>query len=148
VGEETAVALARKFKNLNSIKNLSLENLENVPDVGPIVAKSIYEWFQKAYNIRIIEKFKKSGVNVIEGKMIKGSTRLSDKTFVLTGGLESISREEAKDRVRELGGDISSSVSKETSYVVTGIEPGSKLEKAKKLGVKIITEKEFLGLLE
>ncbi|MDO8496006.1 MAG: NAD-dependent DNA ligase LigA [bacterium] len=148
VGEETAVALARKFKNLDSIKNVSLENLENVPDIGPVVAQSIYEWFQKSYNLRIIDKFKKAGVHVLDEKIIKGSTKLDGKTFVLTGGLESMSREEAKDRVRELGGDISSAVSKETDYIVAGIEPGSKYDKAKKLGVKILTEKEFLELLK
>ncbi len=147
VGEETAVALARKFKNLDSIKNVSLENLKSVPDIGPIVAKSAYEWFQKSYNLRLIDKFKKAGVDILDEKIRKGSAKLEGKTFVLTGGLESMGRDEAKDRVRNLGGDISSSVSKETDYVVAGIEPGSKYDKAKKLGVKILTEKEFSDLL-
>ena len=147
VGEETAFVLARRFKELNNLPRASLGELENVPDVGPIVAKSIYEWFQKPYNLKLIDKFKKAGVHVIEERATKGSTKLAGKIFVLTGGLESMTRDEAKDKVRELGGDISSSVSKETDYVVAGSEPGSKFDKAKKLGIKIINEEEFMGLL-
>ncbi len=147
VGEETAFALARKYKNINKIVDLTLDNLQNTPDVGPIVAKSIYEWFQKSYNKKLIDKFKKAGVKVMEEKITKNSSRLADKSFVLTGTMEAISREEAKDKIREMGGDVSSSVSKETDYVVVGLEPGSKYEKAKKLGIKILSEEEFLKML-
>lgn len=148
VGEETAFALARKFKNFNSIQRLSLENLESVSDIGPIVARSIYEWFKKPYNLRLIDKFKKVGINILNEQTRKGYAKLDGKIFVLTGGLESMTREEAKDRIREFGGDISSSISKETDYAVAGIEPGSKYNKAKKLGITILTEKEFLKLFE
>lgn len=148
VGEETALALARKFNNFNSLQRLSLENLKSVSDIGPIVARSIYEWFKKPYNLRLVDKFKKAGINILDEQTRKGPAKLDGKTFVLTGGLESMTREEAKDRIREFGGDISSSVSKETDYAVAGIEPGSKYNKAKKLGITILTEKEFLKLFE
>lgn len=161
VGEETAFVLAKQVQNklkikseklkikelIYFIKNTGLEELQNIQDVGPIVAHSIYNWYQRPYNIKLLERFEKVGIELKVEKMTQESTRLAGKTFVLTGGLESMSREEAKDKVRGLGGDISSLVSKETGYVVAGIEPGSKYDKAKKLGVKILTEKEFLKLL-
>ena len=147
VGEETAFALARKLKKLDKITKATLEELQNISDIGPIVAESIFEWFQKSYNLKLIDKFKKAGIHILEERATKESTKLEGKTFVLTGGLESMTREEAKNRVRELGGDISSSVSKETDYVVAGSEPGSKLIKGQKLDVKIITEKEFMKFL-
>ncbi len=148
VGEETAFTLAKKFKKLDNIKNASLEELTSAPDIGPIVAESIYGWFQKKYNQNLINKFKKAGINVLEEKTSAKSEKLAGKTFVLTGTLQTIGRDEAKDRIRELGGDVSSSVSKETDYVVAGTEPGSKYDRAKKLGVKIIEEKEFLNMLK
>ena len=158
VGEETAFVLARKFsikggpasgwKKLEKIREASLDDLQNISDVGPIVAGSIYEWFQKPYNQKLIDKFKKAGVHIAEEKVTKNSTKLSSRSFVITGSLGSMSREEAKDRVRELGGDISSSVSKNTDYVVAGSEPGSKFDRAKKLGVSIIGEEEFLKIIK
>lgn len=147
VGEETAFAVARRFKKIDNIQKASLEELQNIPDVGPVVAESIYDWFEKSYNLKLIDKFKKAGINIPEEKAAKGSVKLKDKVFVLTGGLESMTREEAKDRVRELGGDISSSVSKDTDYVVAGSEAGSKYDKAKKLGVRVIDEREFLRII-
>ena len=148
VGEETAFTLAKKFKKLDNIKKASLEELKSVPDIGPVVAESIYNWFQRKYNQNLISKFKKAGIKVSEEKVSANSEKLAGKTFVLTGTLESLGRDEAKDRIRELGGDISSSVSKETDYVVAGTEPGSKYDTAKKLGVKIIDEKELLKMLQ
>lgn len=148
VGEETAFILARRFKNLNNIQGVPLNNLQNIPDIGPVVAKSIYEWFKKSYNQKLIEKFKKAGVQVLEEKINNESTRLAGQTFVLTGTFESMTREKAKDRIRDFGGDVSSSVSKETDYVVIGLEPGSKSDRAKKLGVRIISEKEFLKVIK
>ena len=148
VGEETAFTLAKKFKKLGNIKNAPLEELRSVPDIGPIVAESIYNWFQRKYNQNLINKFKKAGINVLEEKVSTKSEKLAGKTFVLTGTLESLGRDEAKDRIRELGGDISSSVSKDTDYVVAGTEPGSKYNTAQKLGIKIIDEKELLKMLQ
>ena len=147
VGEETAVVLAKRFKTLNKIKEASLEELQGIEDVGPIVAQSIFDWFQKSYHKKLLQKLDKAGVKA-ESEKGTGPNKLAGKTFVLTGTLESIGRDEAKDKIRDLGGDVSSSVSKETDYVVAGAEPGSKYERAKKLGVKILDEKEFLKMLE
>jgi DNA ligase (NAD+) len=145
VGEETAQDLAEYFGSIEKLKRASLEELQKVKDIGPVVAKSIYDFFREKRNLNFIEKLKKVGVKIVEEKPKKQT--LKGLTFVFTGGLESMSREEAKKRVRELGGNVSESVSKRVNYVVVGKEPGSKLEKAKKLGIKTISEKEFLGLL-
>lgn len=148
VGEETAFVLAKKFRKIEKLESSSPDELAEINDIGPVVAKSIYEWFQRPYNRKLIEKFKKAGVDILEERSNKNAKKLQGKSFVLTGSLESMSRDEAKDRIRDLGGDVSSSVSQETGYVVAGSEPGSKFDKAQKLGVKIIDEKEFLRLIQ
>lgn len=148
VGEETAFLLAKRFQKLDNLKEAALEELQKIPDIGPVVAESIYKWFQKPYNKKLLGKFHGVGLHIIEEKTTKKSTKLVGKIFVLTGTLESLGREEAKDKIRDLGGDVSSSVSKETDYVIAGAEPGSKYDRAKKLGVKILDEKEFLKMLE
>jgi DNA ligase (NAD+) len=127
---------------------LSLEELQKIPDIGPKVATSIYDWFHEKRNANLLARLEKAGV-VVEAMPARSaaSARLSGKTFVITGSLESMDRETAKERIREQGGDASESVSKKTSYLVAGAEPGSKYEKAQKLGVSIINEKEFLKLL-
>lgn len=147
VGEELAVVLAKRFKTLEKIKEASFDELQNIEDVGPVKAKSIYDWFQKPYHKKLLQKLERAGVKAVSEKVM-GSNKLAGKSFVLTGTLESMGRDEAKDKIRDLGGDISSSVSKETDYAVAGLEPGSKYDKAKKLGIKIITEKEFLAMLK
>jgi len=154
IGEETALLLAKQYP-VSSIKELikkfqklTIEDLQNIRDIGPKVAQSIYNWFREKRNIKFLEKLGKSGIiiEVLKFK-IPRVQKLKNKTFVLTGSLESMSRNEAKEKIRELGGDVSESVSKKTDYVVAGAEPGSKHEKAIKLGVKILNEKEFLNLL-
>lgn len=147
VGEETGFVLAKKFKSLKNIEEVGLEELQNVSDIGPVIAQSIYNWFQKPYNKNILSKFKKAGVNMVEEKLTKKSTKLVGKTFVLTGTLESLGQNEAQDKIRELGGNVSSSISKNTDYVVAGSKPGSKYDQAERLKVKIIDEKEFLELI-
>jgi DNA ligase (NAD+) len=147
VGEETAIDLANKFGSLEKLEKVSLEKLENVADIGPVVAKSIYEFFQDKKNLEYIAKLEKAGIETEKPK-IKKSQKLANKKMVITGSLESISREEAKEKIRLAGGDWVSSVSKNTDYVVVGEEPGSKYDQAKKLGVKIIDEKEFSELLK
>lgn len=147
VGEETAILLAKKFYKLKKVEEATLEELQSIPDIGPVVAESIYNWFQKPFNKKLLKKFHKAGLHVVEEKPTAGLTKLAEKSFVLTGTMESMSRHQAKDRIRELGGDVSSSVSKVTDYVVVGAEPGSKYNKAKKLGVKVIDEKEFLEII-
>ena len=147
VGEETAIDLAEHFGSLQKLVSASAKNLMHIPNLGPVAAKSINKWFKNPENRKFVEKFLEVGVRIKSHRpKIKGG-KLRGLTFVLTGGLGSVTRDEAKARVRELGGDVSESVSKKTDYVVVGTGPGSKLERAKKLGAKIIDEKELLRLL-
>ncbi|MDO8664513.1 MAG: NAD-dependent DNA ligase LigA [Candidatus Liptonbacteria bacterium] len=162
VGEETSQLLSEqaiekleirnsKFEIPDILKyfeNLSIAELQNIRDIGPKVAESIHGWFKESRNIRLLEKLDATGISIEAVKKHVGSARLKGKTFVITGSLESMPRDEAKEKIRELGGDISESVSKKTSYVVVGSEPGSKYEKAKELGVKTISEKEFMGFIK
>ena len=151
VGEETAIDLANQFGDIEKLKRASLEDLLKIKDIGEIVAKSIYNWFRDKRNLALLERLAKAGVRIINPSLQLASRRLKklrDKTFVFTGELESMTRDEAKEKIRELGGDVSSSVSKKTDFVVVGKEPGSKYEKAKKLGVKIINEREFLKMIK
>jgi DNA ligase (NAD+) len=147
VGEETAIDLAKHFGSIKKIKEAELENFESILDIGPVVSKSIYEWFHDRENVKFLEKLQKN-IKIVAPEHRKGDQKLQEKTFVLTGSLESMSRDEAKAKIRELGGDTAESVSSKTSYVVVGSEPGSKAEKAKQLGVVILEEKEFLNLIK
>ena len=159
VGEETGRLLANALLDANSKINspadilraglkLTEEKLFKVPDIGPAVSQSILEYFKARRHQELLKKFDKFGVEIAKSHARPaGGLKLKALTFVLTGSLESLSREKAKEKIRALGGDVNESVSKNTSYVVAGTEPGSKLEKAKKLGVKILDEKEFLKML-
>lgn len=146
VGEKTARDLARKFGNFIKIESLSLEELQNTVDIGPIVAKSIFEWFRDKHNAVFLQKLKEKGIIILGEK--KQDTKFKNLSFVLTGTLESMSREEAKERIESLGGEVLSSVSKNLEYLVVGDNPGSKYDKAKQLGVKILYEKEFLKMIQ
>jgi DNA ligase (NAD+) len=147
VGEKTAQDLADHFQSLEKLKNATIPQLRMVSDVGMVVALSIYKFFRDKKNLEFIDKLMQVGVKIVEEKKPKIQP-LKGLVFVFTGSLESMTREEAKRKVRELGGEVTESVSKRVNYVVVGKEPGSKYEKAKKLGVKTITEKEFLELLK
>ncbi len=149
VGEQTAEDLAKQFQNLDSLKTASLEQLSQIENIGPVVAKSVYEYFQAKDNLKFIDKLFKNGVVVKNQELgIKNQGKLAGKTFIITGSLETLSRDEAKNKIRALGGKITESVSKQTSYVVVGNEPGSKYQKAMKLGVEILDEKKFLELIK
>jgi len=147
VGEKTAEDLAKYFNSLEKLKNATLPQLQKVPNIGLITAQSIYRFFREKRNLDLIEKLLRVGVKIIEEKKPTKQS-LKGMVFVFTGGLDSMTREEAKRKVRELGGEVTESVSKRVNYVVVGKDPGSKLQKAQKLGVKTITEKEFLELLK
>lgn len=147
VGEETALDLAHYFGTLEKLTGASQEKLLAIPNIGGIVAKSIYEWFGQKQHLEFLAKLKFAGVRVKPLAVMRKRQTLKDKTFVLTGTLETMSRDGAKRRIREQGGDISESVSKKTDFCVVGADPGSKVEKAKELGVSIIGEKDFLRLL-
>ncbi|MEK7192502.1 MAG: NAD-dependent DNA ligase LigA [Patescibacteria group bacterium] len=146
-GEASKIQSSKILGLLNFFTNISITELQEIQDIGPAVARSIYDYFQDKRHREFMKKLDMAGVVIESQKSKIKSQKLGGFSFVLTGTLESMSRDEAKERIRELGGDISESVSKKTSYVVAGAEPGSKLEKAKKLGVKILEEKEFLKLL-
>ncbi|HUT96264.1 MAG TPA: NAD-dependent DNA ligase LigA [Candidatus Paceibacterota bacterium] len=147
VGEETAIDLARHYNGLGKIKDSSLEELQRIQDIGPKVAESIYNWFKEKRSLEFLHKLEKADITVVGSKLKIKSQKLKNKTFVLTGELEAMTRDEAKEKIRALGGDVSGSVSKNTDFVVIGSEPGSKYTRAEKLGVKIISEKEFLKLI-
>jgi DNA ligase (NAD+) len=146
VGEETAVDLANYFGSIERLKKASFDQINSIPDIGDVVAKSIYDFFRNKENLKLIDGLLKVGVKIIKPEKIE--TKLKGLTFVFTGALKTMTRDEAKEKVRLLGGEVSSSVSKETDYVVAGESPGSKFEKAKKLGVKIISEEEFLKMIK
>jgi len=145
VGEQTAIDLAEHFGSIEKLKKASLSELEKIRDIGPVVAQSIYKYFRESKNLEFLKELLKY-VRIIEKKK-KKKTKISGKTFIFTGSLENLTREEAKNKVRELGGKVVSSVSKKIDFVVVGKNPGSKFQKAKKLGLKIITETQFLNLL-
>ena len=146
VGEETAQDLAEYFGSFEKLEKANLEELQKIMDVGPVVAKSIYDFFQEKRNLKFVERFKKVGVEILEEKKPKYQP-LKGKIFVLTGILETMAREEAKEKIRQLGGEISESVSKKTDFVIVGKEPGSKFQIAKNLGIETLNEKEFLALI-
>lgn len=146
IGEEMALDLAGALKSIEKFKNITKEELEQTEGVGPKVAESAYNYFHDKNNLELIGKLFKAGVK-IKSEEIK-SKKLEGLSFIFTGTLSSMSRNRAKEAVRNLGADIHSSVSKNTSYVVAGENPGSKYEKAKESGVKVIDEKGFLDLIK
>ncbi|PIU42167.1 MAG: DNA ligase (NAD(+)) LigA [Candidatus Omnitrophica bacterium CG07_land_8_20_14_0_80_42_15] len=147
VGVRAARILAENFSSVDTIAEKTAEELQLVPEIGPVMAKSIYNFFRKKENLKVIDKLKDAGVKTAERQKIKKETKFSGKIFVFTGTLSKFSREEAQGIVISLGGEASSSVSKNTDFVVSGQDAGSKLEKAKKLGVKIIDEEEFAKMI-
>ncbi|MFJ5445216.1 NAD-dependent DNA ligase LigA [Methylobacillus methanolivorans] len=148
VGEATAKDLARYFGKLEALQAASAEALQQVPDVGPVVARSIAEFFAEPHNREVISKLVEAGIRWPESEGQPASSgQLEGKTFVLTGTLPTMSRDDAKERIEAAGGKVSGSVSKKTSYVVAGSEAGSKLTKAQELGLTILDEAGLLSLL-
>jgi DNA ligase (NAD+) len=146
VGEETAEDVEKHFKTLEKVQIATVEDFVKINGVGDVVAQSIVDFFkEKDHKILVEELLKYVTIKKVES--ISGS-RLSGKTFVLTGTLETMSRDEAKVKIKNLGGDVTSSVSVKTSYVVAGNDPGSKYEAAIKLGVKVLDEEGFLKLTQ
>ncbi len=159
IGSETALLLVDNFVNnykggkrgcifkikdvVNYFASVDLKDLQDLQDIGSVVAQSIVDWFGNDKNILVLKKLEKNGVGIKWRKQRDEIEKLKGLTFVLTGGLSSLTRQEARDKIRQLGGNTTYSVSKETDYVLIGKDPGSKYRKAKKLGVNIITEEEF-----
>jgi DNA ligase (NAD+) len=146
VGEETARDLATNFRTLDRLTKAEIEEINNIENIGPAVSQSVYNYFRNKSNLSFIEKLLKNGV-IIEKVDKKEKGKLDGLIFVLTGTLSQMSRELAKEKIISLGGKVASSVSKNTSYLVAGDEVGSKLTEAKKLGIKILNEKNFLEMI-
>ena len=144
VGAKTAKIIATKFETMDNLENATLEDLVNIPDIGEIIAKSIINYFENQNNKGIVEELKDLGLNMkYLGPKVEENETFQGKTFVLTGSLELFTRDEAEEIIENLGGKTSSSVSKKTSAVIVGANPGSKYTKAQELGIEIWTEEEF-----
>jgi DNA ligase (NAD+) len=147
VGERTGQLLAEQFSSLQEFAEATEERLIAVPEVGPKVSSSIVEFFSEAANRQLVKKLEKAGVRPTAEKRLVKSDKLAGKSFVFTGGLANRSREEAGEIVKQHGGQVVNSVSKKTSYVVVGSDPGSKYDKAKELGAPILDEAGFEKLI-
>lgn len=146
IGEETSITFSQYFGSISRLKKASKETLESLSDIGEEVSKSLYTWFRDKNNLKMVEDLLRVGVKILPPK--KFAKKLAGKTFVLTGVLDFITRVEAHKRIRLLGGHPSLSVSSKTDYLVLGANPSSKLDKAKKLGIKIMGEKAFLEMIK
>jgi DNA ligase (NAD+) len=147
VGERTAQFLAEHFGSMDALESASVEELQNVNEVGPRIAESIVEFFSIAANRKLVDRLREAGLT-LRGQKKERGTKLAGKTFVLTGTLPTLTRDEAKKLIEDAGGKVTGSVSKKTDYVVAGADAGSKLDKAKELGVAVIDEEEMQKLLE
>ena len=149
IGIKASKILAKKFKSIDNLANASFEELSNIEDIGPIMAKSITDFFESDQTKDLIEKLKLSGVNTnLLNAEEKQDERFNGKTFVLTGSLDTFTREEAEKIIEDYGGKVSNSVSKKTSYLIAGEDAGSKLTKAQSLGTEIISEEDFKEMIK
>jgi DNA ligase (NAD+) len=148
VGEQTAQDVASHFKILEKVISSTQEEINSIENIGPVVSKSLHDFFVEPPNLALVEKLLTNGVIIEEVKSLPSAkAKFAGQTFVLTGTLKTMSRDEVKKKIISLGGKVSSSVSTKTSYVIVGAEPGNKYDEAKKLEVKILTEQEFLAQL-
>ncbi|NOR16830.1 NAD-dependent DNA ligase LigA [candidate division WOR-3 bacterium] len=148
IGINASNLLLNEFKSIDQIINAKIEDLSKIDGIGEIVGQSIINYFKNKKNLELIKKLKKFGIRFKSKKQVSKKVFLKGKTFVFTGELDSMTRQEAQSKIRKLGGHPSSSVSKKTDFVVAGRDPGSKYKKAKKLGVKTISEQEFLNMIK
>ena len=150
VGEKVAGTLARYLRTMNAILDAPLEALQTAPEIGPVVAASVRSFADEPHNRALIEKLAAAGVNMASQQpepSVVGPGPLAGKTFVLTGTLQTMTREQGEEAIERLGGKVSGSVSKKTTGLVVGADAGSKLDKAKSLGVPLLTEDEFRALI-
>jgi DNA ligase (NAD+) len=150
VGESTAKELARHFGQLDRLMTTNREQLQQVSDIGPVVAQSIADFFAEQHNREVIEQLRSCGVRWEESSEVVTpvSSSIHGKTFVLTGTLPNMAREQAKEKIEHLGGKVTSSVSSKTDYVVVGVDPGSKYDKAVELDITILDEAGLVKLLQ
>ena len=144
---KAAKVLAATFGSLDALMQADMEALTAVPDVGQTTAENILQWFASGQSRDLIEKLRAAGVN-FESHSAVTDTRFAGKTFVLTGALQLFTRDEATEKIESFGGKAASSVSKKTSYVVAGENAGSKLKKANELGIPVLSEQDFLEMLQ
>lgn len=147
VGSHVASVLAKHYPSMENLKKASYDDLMMTKEVGPRIAESVVAFFKQNRNLRVLDKLKQAGVRMKEARKAEVPQRLAGLTFVLTGTLAGFTREQAKEAIGGLGGEVSSSVSRKTDYVVAGENPGSKYDKARELGVKILDEEEFVRLI-
>jgi DNA ligase (NAD+) len=153
VGERTARILADNFDSIDELMEASEVRLAQIPDIGPVVAAAIAEWFREPKNSELIERLKRAGVNTERKTKTKKVTavaierKFEGKQFVLTGKLSRFTRDEAKQMIEDRGGRVTGSVTKKTDYVVVGEDPGSKLDRAKELGISVLDEKGLVEML-
>ena len=149
VGSHTAEVLSKEFPTLDSLMNASYEEIEKIREIGPKIAESIVSFFRQEQNLKVIEKLRKAGVNFgSELKKVAEKEGFTGKTFVITGKLNSFSRDEAAELIKSFGGRVTSSVTRNTDVVIVGENPGSKLDDARRYGIKTITEEEFKRMIE
>ena len=147
VGAKTGKVLASQFGHLDALMGATVEELTQVPDVGDVTAQSIFDWFRQPQSVHMIQRLREAGVN-FASKRVVTDTRFAGKTFVLTGALSKFTREEATEKIEAFGGKAAGSVSKKTSFVVVGENAGSKERKARELGIPILSEDDFLKMLQ
>ena len=147
VGAKTGKVLASAFGTLDALMNATIDELKEISDVGEVTASFITDWFSQPAAIEMIQKLRDNGVN-FESKRVISDTRFAGMTFVLTGALTMFTRDEATEKIELFGGKASGSVSKKTTYVVVGENAGSKERKARELGIPILTEQEFLEMIQ
>jgi DNA ligase (NAD+) len=148
VGEATALALAQYFGDIAALRQATVDEIQRVPDVGPVVAKNVAAYFRDPDNAAVVDRLLAGGITWPDPAPISAHAKLAGKTFVLTGTLEALTREAAAEAIVQLGGKVSGSVSKKTQYVVAGADAGSKLKKAEQLGIPVLDEAAFLKLLK
>ena len=149
IGEKNAKILAKKYKNIDNLMNESIDNLIEIDDIGPVLAKNIFDYFNDEKNILLIEELKKLGINMdYLGEKVKTNELITNKKFVITGTISNYSRDELREIIESFDGIVSNSISKSTDYLIMGEKPGSKKEKAEKLNIKILTEDDLMKLPE
>ena len=150
VGAKTSKILAKRYRDIDALFAVSEEELKNIKDIGEVMAKSIFDYFNNEENKALISKLKDSGVNMlyIDNNGDFKETIFNNKNVLVTGTLEKYKRDEIKELLDNLGANVVSSVSKKLDFLIVGTDPGSKLEKAQNLGIRIIYEEELLSLLE
>jgi DNA ligase (NAD+) len=148
VGEATASAIALEIGDIAALRRAAEDEIQRVPDVGPVVAKNVAAYFADPDNAAIVDRLLSAGITWPAAAPVAAHAALTGRIFVLTGTLQALTREAAEEAIAQLGGKVSGSVSKKTHYVVAGADPGSKLKKAVQLGVTVLDEAAFLALLE